>query len=125
MKLTLILLPLFLYCFECQAAWQATGYPGNQNWNKALLVQPQNWHQHQPQNLGLQQQQQREQKPNNLPTVFENRPKSRIQHCERSELHLHFEWPKVNQKCQKRSILARFWEMRLFLVIFKHCACLG
>ena len=72
MKLTLILLPLFLYCFECQAAWQATGYPGNQNWNKALLVQPQNWHQHQPQNLGLQQQQQqqREQKqPNNLPRV--------------------------------------------------------
>ena len=72
MKFTLILLPLFLYCFECQAAWQATGYPGNQNWNKALLVQPQNWHQHQPQNLGLQQQQQqqREQKqPNNLPRV--------------------------------------------------------
>lgn len=68
MKFTLsILLPLFLYCFECQAAWQATGYPGNQNWNKALLVQPQNWQQHQPQNLGLQQQQQRGQKPNNLP----------------------------------------------------------
>ena len=34
-------------------------------------------------------------------TVFENRPKSRIQHCERSELHLHFEWAKVSQKCQK------------------------
>ena len=29
-------------------------------------------------------------------TVFENRPKSRIQHCERSELRLHFEWTKVN-----------------------------
>ena len=25
-----------------------------------------------------------------VPTVFENGPKSRIQHCERSELHLHF-----------------------------------
>ena len=28
-------------------------------------------------------------------TVFENRQKSRIQHCERSELRLHFEWTKV------------------------------
>ena len=27
-------------------------------------------------------------------TMFENRPKSRIQHCERSELRLHFEEPK-------------------------------
>ena len=27
-----------------------------------------------------------------LDTVFENRPKSLIQHCERSELRLHFEW---------------------------------
>ena len=34
-------------------------------------------------------------------TVFENRPKSRIQYCERSELRLHFEWTKVNKKCQK------------------------
>ena len=33
-------------------------------------------------------------------TVFENHRKSLIQHCERSELHLHFEWIKVNQKCQ-------------------------
>ena len=34
-------------------------------------------------------------------TMFENCPKSRIQPCERSELHLHFECTKVNQKCQK------------------------
>ena len=27
--------------------------------------------------------------------------KSRIQHCERSELRLHFEWPKVNKKNTK------------------------
>ena len=31
-----------------------------------------------------------------LSTVFENHRKSRIQHCERSELRLHFEWTKVN-----------------------------
>ena len=34
-------------------------------------------------------------------TVFENHSKSRIQHCERSELRLHFEWTKVHQKYQK------------------------
>ena len=28
--------------------------------------------------------------------VFENHRKSLIQHCERSELRLHFEWTKVN-----------------------------
>ena len=33
-----------------------------------------------------------------------------IQHCERSELRLHFEWTKVNLKCQKLSILASFWK---------------
>ena len=27
--------------------------------------------------------------------------KSLIKHCERSQLRLHFEWIKVNQKCQK------------------------
>ena len=32
----------------------------------------------------------------NLFTVFENHRKSLIQHCERSELRLHFEWTKVN-----------------------------
>ena len=31
-----------------------------------------------------------------LGTVFENHRKSLIQHCERSELRLHFEWTKVN-----------------------------
>ena len=34
-------------------------------------------------------------------TVFENHRKSLIQHCERSELCLHFEGTKVNCKCQK------------------------
>ena len=41
-------------------------------------------------------------------TVFKNHRKSLIQHCERSELRLHFEWTKVNQKCQIWSILASF-----------------
>ena len=41
-------------------------------------------------------------------TVFENHRKSLIQHCERSELRLHFECTKVYQKCQKWSILASF-----------------
>ena len=34
-------------------------------------------------------------------TVFENHRKSLIYCCERSELRLHFEWKKVNQKFQK------------------------
>ena len=37
--------------------------------------------------------------------------KSLIQHCERSELRLHFEWTEVNQKCQKWSNLASFWKL--------------
>ena len=41
-------------------------------------------------------------------TVFENRRKSLIQHCKRSELRLYFEWTKINQNCQKWSILASF-----------------
>ena len=41
-------------------------------------------------------------------TVFENQPKSRIQHCERSELRLHFEWTKIHQKWQKWSNLTSF-----------------
>ena len=44
----------------------------------------------------------------NIHTVFENHRKSLIQHCERSELRLHFEWTKVSLKCQKWSILASF-----------------
>ena len=43
-----------------------------------------------------------------LTTVFENHIKSLIQHCERSELRLHFECTKVDQKCQKWSILTSF-----------------
>ena len=42
-------------------------------------------------------------------TVFEKSQKSLIQHCERSELRLHFERTKVHWKCQKWSILASFW----------------
>ena len=41
-------------------------------------------------------------------TVFENHRKSRIQHCERSELRLLIEGTKVALKCQKWSILASF-----------------
>ena len=33
-------------------------------------------------------------------TVFENHIKSRIQHCKRSELHLHFEWAKVTKNAK-------------------------
>ena len=43
-------------------------------------------------------------------TVFENRTKSLIQHCERSELRFHFQSTKVNWKSQKWSILATFWK---------------
>ena len=42
--------------------------------------------------------------------MFENHRKSFIQHCERSELPLHFESTKVDIRCQKRSILASFWK---------------
>ena len=38
---------------------------------------------------------------NVLFTVFENHIKSLIQHCERSELSLHFGWTKVYLKMQK------------------------
>ena len=43
-------------------------------------------------------------------TVLENNRKSLIQHCERSELRLHFELTKLNWKSQKWSILASFWK---------------
>ena len=39
--------------------------------------------------------------------MFENHRKSSIQYC---EINLHFEWTKDYQKCQKWSILARFWK---------------
>ena len=41
-------------------------------------------------------------------TVFENHRKSLIQHCERSELRLHFEWTKVNSKMPK---IGPFWRV--------------
>ena len=44
-------------------------------------------------------------------TVFENHRKSLNQHCERSELRLHFDWTKVYWKCQEWSILASFWKL--------------
>ena len=43
-----------------------------------------------------------------LATVFENHRKSLIQHCERSELRLRFEWTKVDQKFQKMVNLSNF-----------------
>ena len=42
-------------------------------------------------------------------TVFENRTKSLIQHCERSELRFHFEL-----KMQKCSILSSFFKPDVF-----------
>ena len=33
--------------------------------------------------------------------VFENHRKSLIQHCERSELRIRFEWTKVHEKCHQ------------------------
>ena len=44
-------------------------------------------------------------------TVFENHRKSRIQHCERSELRLHFEWTEVNKNAKKLSI----WRLKTVL----------
>ena len=38
-------------------------------------------------------------------TVFENHWISHIQHCERSELRLHFEWPKVKSAKNSQIVL--------------------
>ena len=46
-------------------------------------------------------------------TVFENHRKSLIQHCERSELRLHFEWTKVNQKCNNGPFWRVFENLKL------------
>ena len=46
-------------------------------------------------------------------TVFENHRKSRIQHCERSELRLQFEWTKVNQKWQNGPFWRVFENLKL------------
>ena len=54
-------------------------------------------------------------------TVFENHRKSRIQHCERSELRLHFEWTKSSSKMLKMVNFDEFFENATFLVIFKQC----
>ena len=43
--------------------------------------------------------------------MFKNHRKSLSQHCERSELHLRFEWTKVHQKCLKWLIL-KFWSLQ-------------
>ena len=47
-------------------------------------------------------------------TLFENHRKSLIQHGERSELHIHFEWTKVDGKiggkCQIENIQMRHYE---------------
>ena len=40
-------------------------------------------------------------------TVFENHKKCLIEHCERSELRLHYEWNKINQKWQN----GPFWRL--------------
>ena len=72
--------------------------------------------------------------------MFENHRKSLIQHWERCELHLHFEWTNIHEKCQK---LMSYWkteflcqtllpdrsfynwtnicEYAIFWMIFKHC----
>ena len=42
-----------------------------------------------------------------LNTVFENCPKSRIQHCERSELRLHYEWTKVDENAKN----GQYWRV--------------
>ena len=39
--------------------------------------------------------------------VFENHRKSLIQHCERSELRLHFEWTEVNKNAKN----GQFWQV--------------
>ena len=41
-------------------------------------------------------------------TVFENHRKKSHQHCERSEVRLHYEWAKVNKKMPKLINLANF-----------------
>ena len=52
-------------------------------------------------------------------TVFENHRKSLIQHCERIELCLHFEWTKVHFKKAKNYQFWRFFENLKFAV--KQC----
>ena len=58
--------------------------------------------------------------------VFENHRKSLIQHCERSELRLHFEWKKFlknakNSQFGQKILENAKIENETFWVIFKHC----
>ena len=43
-------------------------------------------------------------------TVFENHNKSRIQHCERSELRLHFQWTKLIKNAKNSPFWRVFWK---------------
>ena len=43
--------------------------------------------------------------------MFENRPKSIIQHCERSEQRLHFEWTKVPKNAKDSQIVLPDWSI--------------
>ena len=54
----------------------------------------------------------------NVIAVFENRPKSRIQHCERSELRLHIDNAKVNKNAQNGQLWPVFENLKL---AFKQC----
>ena len=44
----------------------------------------------------------------NLHGVWKSKKMSHLKHCERSELRLHFDWTKVDSKCQKCCILVSF-----------------
>ena len=46
-------------------------------------------------------------------TMFENLPKSRIQHCERSELRLHFECTKVDKNAKNGQFRRVFENLKL------------
>ena len=55
-------------------------------------------------------------------TVFENHKKSRIQHCERSELRLHFKWTKIDYFAQN----SQFWRVSENMKLaVKHCYQIG
>ena len=57
-------------------------------------------------------------------TVFENHRKSLIQHCERSELRLHFEWTKVKgQKLVENAKIENF-KCDIFSNFQTMCVCL-
>ena len=43
--------------------------------------------------------------------MFENRPKGRIQHCERCEVRLHFDWTKVRFRNARNTKNGPFWRI--------------